>query len=198
MSANPAELTTALASVERMIYAYAYSWHRRNPEVDLNDLAQEGRLGFCRAFERYRPDAGCKLSSFATPWIHQAMRKCVHATRNTIRVKSLRIEDRVETIALETPWGVDGDNSKDTLADCLPAPEPEDHLAHDADLCAIVAAAVEALPRKKRAIIKARFFEGRTFGSIGQDYGVSREAARKLYLVALDDLKNHPVLKDAA
>lgn len=193
-----AELTQALADVERMIFAYAHGWHRRNPEVDVADLAQEGRMGFCRAFERYRPNAGSKLSSYATPYIHQAMRKCVQTTRDTIRVKSLRFEDRIGTVALDSPWGADGSDSKDTLADCLPAPEAEDGLATDADLCGLVFQAVEDLPRKKRAIIKARFIEGRTFGSIGEDFNVSREAVRKLCLVALADLRNHPSLKDAA
>lgn len=198
MSNRHAELTQALADVERMIFSYAHWWHRRNPEVDIADLAQEGRLGFCRAFERYRHGAGSKLSSYATPYIHQAMRKCVQSTRDTIRVKSLRFEDRIPMVGLDAPWGADGADSKDTLADCLPAPEAEDSLATDADLCALALQAVESLPRKKRAVIKARFLEGRTFESIGQDFNVSREAVRKLCLVILADLRNHPTLKQAA
>lgn len=194
MSTHP-ELIAALADVERMIHAYAHWWRRRNPEMELDDLVQEGRLGFCRAFARYQSDAGSKLSSFATPYIHQAMRRCVQFTRDTIRVKSLRFSERLPMLALDAPWGTDGN---DTLADCLAAPEASDNLTDDAELVALVAQAVDALPRKQQAVIKARFFEGRTFASIGHEFGVSREAVRKLCLVALADLKDNPALKAAA
>lgn len=190
------DLTQALAAVEKMIYAYAHWWQQRNPEMDLEDLAQEGRLGFCRAFERWRPEAGAKLSSFATPYIRQAMRKWVQRTRDTIRSKTGNFLDRVDTLSLDQPWGQD--DTEDTLADCLAAPEPEDTLANQADLRELVAAAVEDLPPKKRAVVKARFIAGRTFEDIGRDFNVSREAVRKLCLVAVDELKNHPTLKAAA
>lgn len=192
------ELTEALAGVEKMIWSYAHWWHHRNPEVELDDLAQEGRLGFCRAFERFRPGLGAKLSSYATPYISQAMRKCVQNTRDTIRIKSLNFADRITTVALDAPWGAEGPESKDTLADCIAAPEADDAMAADADLCALVAQAVETLPRKKRAVIRARFLEGRTLESIGADYGVTGESVRKLCLVALAELRHHPLLKDAA
>lgn len=191
------ELTAALADVERMIHAYAHAWQRRNPEMELADLAQEGRLGFCRAFARYQPDAGCKLSTFATPYIQQAMRRCVHFTRDTIRNKSSGFEGRIPMLALEAPWGAEGADAEDTLADCLAAPEPERLLSSDAELCRLVKEAIETLPEKQKRVITGRF-AGRTFGSIGKDMGVSREAVRKLYLVALADLRNNPTLKHAA
>lgn len=191
------ELTEALAGVEKMIWSYAHWWHHRNPEVELDDLAQEGRMGFCRAFERFRPGLGAKLSSYATPYISQAMRKCVQNTRDTIRIKSLNFADRITTVALDAPWGAEGPESKDTLADCIAAPEADDRLAKDADLCRVALHAVAGLSKKKRAVIRARFLEGRTFESIGDDYGVSRESVRKLCLVALAELRHHPLLKDA-
>lgn len=45
--------------------------------VPLDDLIQEGNLGLIRAIQRYDPELGYQLSTFATPWIKQKILRAV-------------------------------------------------------------------------------------------------------------------------
>jgi len=54
--------------------------------LPLLDLISEGNIGLMKAVERYDPDRGCKLSSYAAFWIKQAIRRALANQGKTIRL----------------------------------------------------------------------------------------------------------------
>lgn len=57
-----------------------------NQGLTLQDLIQEGSLGMIRAAEKYDPNRGFKLSTYATWWIRQAMTRAIADQSRTIRL----------------------------------------------------------------------------------------------------------------
>ena len=53
--------------------------------LDLADVVQEGIIGLMRAIDKYEPDLGYKLSTYATWWIRQAITRAMHDTGKIIR-----------------------------------------------------------------------------------------------------------------
>ena len=49
----------------------------RAPNLELLDLIQEGNLGLYRAVEKYEPERGFRLSSYACCWIRQAISRAI-------------------------------------------------------------------------------------------------------------------------
>ena len=49
----------------------------RSCGIPLEDLIQEGTLGLITAAERFDPEHGCRFSTYATPWIRQAIGRAV-------------------------------------------------------------------------------------------------------------------------
>ena len=65
-----------------------YSVARRftNQGLAFQDLVQEGSLGMLRAAELFDPDRGIKISTYATWWITQAIRRAIANGARDIRV----------------------------------------------------------------------------------------------------------------
>ncbi len=55
----------------RLVVDLAFRYER--PGVSLDDLIQESNLGLMRAVEKFEPERGFTLSTYATWWIRQAM-----------------------------------------------------------------------------------------------------------------------------
>ncbi len=56
------------------VYRVAWAaWHGAKPHelagLSLRDLAEEGLRGLLHALDKYEPDAGNTLGTYATPWI---------------------------------------------------------------------------------------------------------------------------------
>lgn len=60
-----------------------------------SDLFQEGCLGLLTAIEKYDPEQGTALSTYATWWIRQRVRRAIHDKDRLIRIPVHRIEDGV-------------------------------------------------------------------------------------------------------
>ncbi len=51
------------------------------PDLSRLDLVQEGNIGLMKAIDKFDPERGFKLSTYASWWIHQAIRRAVSKAR---------------------------------------------------------------------------------------------------------------------
>lgn len=79
----------------RLVVKIAYEY--RDFGVNIMDLVCEGNVALISAIERYDPDKGAKLSSYAAWWIRHAMKRFIATHSKTIRLPIHQI-DRLSKI----------------------------------------------------------------------------------------------------
>ncbi len=182
----------------------------------LLDLVQEGNLGLEHAVDKFDWRRGFKFSTYATFWIRQAIGRGINEKSRTIRLPhdkadtmkaALREADGDEEqldaenaslyklahpVSLNAPTGDDGNTS---LSDLLPSqlPNPEDSVLAD-ETQQIVHGLLDRLDTRARYAVEARFglIDGkkRNYREIGDSFGVTAEAARRLVKRAVEGLKD--------
>jgi RNA polymerase primary sigma factor len=176
------------------------------PAMDLLDLVQEGNLGLEHAVDKFDWRKGFKFSTYATFWIRQAIGRALDQKASLVRLPgdrsaSLRAalraasgdgdeldDENARLYRLTTPTSLDrtvGDDDGSELVDLIaaddPGPETMTVLAEEqralGDLLGI-------LDDRARFAVEQRFGLGdgrkRSYREVGEDLGVTAEAARRL------------------
>lgn len=183
--------------------------------MDLLDLIQEGNLGLEHAVDKFDWRRGFKFSTYATFWIRQAIGRALDQKASLIRIPgdrsaTLRAALRqgsgdaegldslnAELHRLTTPVSLDktiGDDGDATLGDLVPnddiSPEEAVMSLVDNDLLSDL---LNTLDDRARYAVEARFGmhdgERKSFRQVGEELGVTAEAARRLVSRAVDSLR---------
>jgi RNA polymerase primary sigma factor len=184
--------------------------------MDLLDLVQEGNLGLEHAVDKFDWRRGFKFSTYATFWIRQAIGRALDQKASLVRIPgdraaSLRAALRqtgaegeeldtenaqlhrlTSPVSLDRPVGDDGDA---TLGDLIAADviTPEEAMLAGVDR-ELLDELLDTLDGRARYAVEARFGlvdgETKSFREVGEDLGVTAEAARRLVKRAVDDLRD--------
>jgi RNA polymerase primary sigma factor len=195
------------------------------PSMELLDLIQEGNLGLEHAVDKFDWRKGFKFSTYATFWIRQAIGRALDQKASLVRLPgdrsaSLRAalrqvsgdgdeldEEHARLHRLTTPTSLDrtiGDDDSNELVDLLPDsnPGPESVVMDRAEE-AMVTGLLDVLDERARYAVEQRFglHDGRkrSYREVGEDLGVTAEAARRLVKRAVNTVReNAPAAFDAA
>ena len=184
--------------------------------MDLLDLIQEGNLGLEHAVDKFDWRRGFKFSTYATFWIRQAIGRALDQKASLIRIPgdrsaSLRAALRqasgdgetldannAELHRLTTPVSLDktvGDDGDATLGDLMDNGQgtPEDAVMDLVDK-ELLDELLGTLDDRARYAVEARFGlldgERKSFREVGEDLGVTAEAARRLVSRAVEGLRD--------
>ncbi len=176
------------------------------PGMELLDLIQEGNLGLEHAVDKFDWRKGFKFSTYATFWIRQAIGRALDQKASLVRLPgdrsaSLRAalravsgngdeldEEHARLHRLTTPTSLDrtiGDDDSNELVDLLPdsADGPELQVMAMAEN-EMAIRLLDVLDRRARYAVEQRFglTDGRkrSYREVGEDLGVTAEAARRL------------------
>ena len=180
------------------------------PAMELLDLIQEGNLGLEHAVEKFDWRRGFKFSTYATFWIRQSIGRALDQKASLIRLPSDRsaslraalrhsggdsdgLDDENAWLQrISTPTSLDkniGDEG-DLIGD--DAPSPEDH-ALENDRKEMIRGLLDRLDPRAQLAVARRFGlidgESHSYREVGEELGVTAEAARRLVKRAVDELR---------
>lgn len=185
--------------------------------MELLDLVQEGNLGLEHAVDKFDWRKGFKFSTYATFWIRQSIGRALDQKASLIRLpgdRSASLRAALRTVSgdgdaldddhamlhrLSTPTSLDrtvGDDDANELIDLLPdarlSPEGEFLRAEGENLLVRV---LDVLDDRARFAVESRFgfVDGRrrSYREVGDDLGVTAEAARRLVKRALGSVRDY-------
>ncbi|HEX2382822.1 MAG TPA: sigma-70 family RNA polymerase sigma factor [Acidimicrobiales bacterium] len=195
------------------------------PGMELLDLIQEGNLGLEHAVDKFDWRKGFKFSTYATFWIRQAIGRALDQKASLVRLPgdrsaSLRAalravsgdsdeldEEHARLHRLTTPTSLDrpvGDDDGSELIDLIAdvKPGPEDMLlTREQDN--LVTSLLDVLDSRARHAVEQRFGlndgRKRSYREVGDELGVTAEAARRLVKRAVNTVKEEAAARvDAA
>ncbi len=185
------------------------------PAMELLYLIQEGNLGLEHAVEKFDWRRGFKFSTYATFWIRQSIGRALDQKASLIRLPSDRsaslraalrhsggdsdgLDDENAWLQrISTPTSLDkniGDEGDSTLVDLIgdDAPSPEDH-ALESDRKEMIRGLLDRLDPRAQLAVARRFGlidgESHSYREVGEELGVTAEAARRLVKRAVDELR---------
>lgn len=187
------------------------------PGMELLDLIQEGNLGLEHAVDKFDWRKGFKFSTYATFWIRQAIGRALDQKASLVRLPgdrsaSLRAalrqvsgdgdeldDEHARLHRLTTPTSLDrtiGDDDSNELIDLLPDanPGPEAEVLDKAEE-EMVTGLLDILEDRAKYAVQQRFglIDGRkrSYREVGEELGVTAEAARRLVKRAIISVREH-------
>ena len=187
--------------------------------MDLLDLIQEGNLGLEHAVDKFDWRRDLKFSTYATFWIRQAIGRALDQKASLIRLPgdrsaSLRAAlrhnspegegldaDNARLHRLSTPVSLDrtvGEDGDTTMMDLMASDvlSPEAAVMNQVD-DQLLDELLGTLDKRARFAVKARFGlidgERKSFREVGEELGVTAEAARRLVNRAVAGLEDDAV-----
>ncbi len=187
------------------------------PGMELLDLIQEGNLGLEHAVDKFDWRKGFKFSTYATFWIRQAIGRALDQKASLVRLPgdrsaSLRAalravsgdgdeldDEHARLHRLTTPTSLDrtiGDDDSNELVDLLPDSNP----GPEAEVMArveerMVTDLLDVLDTRARYAVEQRFGlqdgRKRSYREVGEELGVTAEAARRLVKRAVNTVRDH-------
>jgi RNA polymerase primary sigma factor len=194
------------------------------PSMELLDLIQEGNLGLEHAVDKFDWRKGFKFSTYATFWIRQAIGRALDQKASLVRLPgdrsaSLRAalrqasgdgeeldDENARLYRLTTPTSLDrpvGDDDGSELVDLLAAdvPTPEAVLV-DREEEQALHDLLGVLDTRARYAVEQRFglTDGRkrSYREVGEQLGVTAEAARRLVKRAVDAVREEALARASA
>lgn len=79
----------------RLVVSIALKYTKRGMSIE--DLVQEGIIGLMIAVDKFNPNVGTKLSTFATYWIKQTINRAIENNGKTIRIPSY-LHDKIRSL----------------------------------------------------------------------------------------------------
>jgi len=186
------------------------------PGMELLDLIQEGNLGLEHAVDKFDWRKGFKFSTYATFWIRQAIGRALDQKASLVRLPgdrsaSLRAalravsgngdeldEEHARLHRLTTPTSLDrtiGDDDSNELVDLLPDsnPGPEQEVMERAEN-EMATSLLDVLDTRARYAVEQRFGlrdgRKRSYREVGEELGVTAEAARRLVKRAVNTVRD--------
>jgi len=157
--------------------------------MDLLDLIQEGNLGLEHAVDKFDWRRGFKFSTYATFWIRQAIGRALDQKASLMNAELHRL---TTPVSLDKTVGDDGDATLgDLMANGDTTPEDAVMALVESDLLDELLGTLDA---RARFAVEARFGlvdgERKSFREVGEQLGVTAEAARRLVSRAVAGLRD--------
>jgi len=187
------------------------------PGMELLDLVQEGNIGLEHAVDKFDWRKGFKFSTYATFWIRQAIGRALDQKASLVRLpgdRSAALRAALRQVSgdgdqldsenailhrLTTPTSLDrtiGEDDSNELVDILPdaTPGPEEIVLETIDY-EMIGDLLAILDPRARYAVEQRFglHDGRrrSYREVGDELGVTAEAARRLVKRAMASVREH-------
>jgi RNA polymerase primary sigma factor len=183
------------------VVSIAKRYRHRSKAHTLLDCIQAGNMGVLRAIQKFDPERGFRLTTYATWWIRQSIQRMILQESSLIAVpvgaedrnyKSHAIKAR-RLMSLDVPYTASGSDDPGTLLDFQTdhrEPPPPIAAAHNEELNRL-RSLYKWLTPTERSVIEFCSIEGMTLEEAGARMHITRERVRQLQVKAFRRLRFH-------